>query len=132
MNAEVKERWLNALRSGEYKQTAFKLKTNDGFCCLGVLCDIYSKEFNVPWEKYLPVSFIEHDDTSPYSIGGEATGLPVEVLIWAGLSSPYPEVPYKILSDEHPLKDYKCDLTELNDSFRLDFNEISDIIENHL
>jgi hypothetical protein len=124
MNAEVKEKWLNALRSGDYSQTINKLKTNRGFCCLGVLCDLYSKEFDVPWEN--------SGNNSYYAIKGNTISLPVEVLIWAGLSSRYPEVPYKILSDEHSLKDHKCDLTELNDSFRLDFNEIADIIENHL
>lgn len=33
-----------ALRSGEYKQERFGLRTtNDNFCCLGVACDVYRK-----------------------------------------------------------------------------------------
>lgn len=35
--------WSKALRSGEYKQAPFSLKTTDEvpkFCCLGVICDI--------------------------------------------------------------------------------------------
>ncbi len=40
MNPEVKEKWLEALKSGEYKKGKYCLKNNDEFCCLGVLCDI--------------------------------------------------------------------------------------------
>ena len=40
MNKEWKTKWIAALRSGKYKQTTGKLKHEDGFCCLGVLCDI--------------------------------------------------------------------------------------------
>ena len=43
MNPELKEKWVEALRSGEFKQTTgmFKKTHSDGterFCCLGVLC----------------------------------------------------------------------------------------------
>lgn len=34
--------WLKALRSGEYKQTGGSLNDYDGFCCLGVACDVLS------------------------------------------------------------------------------------------
>ena len=32
--------WLEALRSGKYKQTRDKLENRGGFCCLGVACDV--------------------------------------------------------------------------------------------
>ena len=38
MQPETKQKWLDALRSGKYKQTRDCLKNNDGYCCLGVLC----------------------------------------------------------------------------------------------
>ena len=46
MNAEVKEKWLTALESGEYTQGQNMLHDaiNKEFCCLGVLCDIAVKE----------------------------------------------------------------------------------------
>jgi hypothetical protein len=44
MNPEVKARWVAALRSGEYLQGTSTLRIGDQFCCLGVLCDIYSAE----------------------------------------------------------------------------------------
>lgn len=40
MNKELKTKWLEALRSGEYKQSREILKDENGFCCLGVLCDL--------------------------------------------------------------------------------------------
>lgn len=43
MNPEVKARWVAALRSGEYRQAQSALRTKDGHCCLGVLCDLFSK-----------------------------------------------------------------------------------------
>lgn len=39
MKTEIKDEWLIALRSGKYKQATGKLKSSDGFCCLGVLCE---------------------------------------------------------------------------------------------
>ncbi len=42
MTPEFKEKWLAALRSGEYKKTTGTLysKETDSFCCLGVACVI--------------------------------------------------------------------------------------------
>jgi len=45
MNQELKTKWVNALRSGEYKQTTGCLERKRGGkpignCCLGVLCHI--------------------------------------------------------------------------------------------
>lgn len=40
MNPEFKAKWVAALRSGEYKQCKNSLRQEDGFCCLGVACDI--------------------------------------------------------------------------------------------
>ncbi len=44
MDADLKAKWVEALRSGKYKQTRSALieTREDGaraFCCLGVLCD---------------------------------------------------------------------------------------------
>ena len=44
MNKQLKTKWLEALRSGEYDQGVGHYvtagKEYDSFCCLGVLCDI--------------------------------------------------------------------------------------------
>lgn len=39
LDPEVKKRWLEALRSGKYSQGKGALRSPEGFCCLGVLCD---------------------------------------------------------------------------------------------
>ena len=40
MNPEIKERWIAALESGDYPKTKGVLKDEEGYCCLGVLCEI--------------------------------------------------------------------------------------------
>jgi len=44
MKPEIKTKWVAALRSGKYIQTKNYLKFNDGYCCLGVLCEISKLE----------------------------------------------------------------------------------------
>lgn len=51
MNPQVKEKWVNALRSGNYKQTTGNLyEPGVGYCCLGVLTDLYLKEKGFEWD----------------------------------------------------------------------------------
>lgn len=40
MTAEMKAKWLEALRSGKYKQGQTFLRQANRYCCLGVLCDL--------------------------------------------------------------------------------------------
>lgn len=48
MNSDIKTKWVQALRSGEYEQARGALHVRnaggDKFCCLGVLCDVLVKE----------------------------------------------------------------------------------------
>ena len=39
---EHTQKWLDALRSGKYKQGFGGLSQNGAFCCLGVACDVYA------------------------------------------------------------------------------------------
>lgn len=66
MNKEIKEQWLKALRSGEYKQTTHTLRDEDGYCCLGVLCDIMA-----PGE-WIANTMRHCSDILPLSIAQEA------------------------------------------------------------
>jgi hypothetical protein len=47
MDAEIKAKWVQALRSGEFKQGVAKLHDpqDNTFCCLGVLCKVMGAEF---------------------------------------------------------------------------------------
>jgi hypothetical protein len=40
MKKEIKKRWVDALRSGEFRQGRRYLKRDGKYCCLGVLCEI--------------------------------------------------------------------------------------------
>jgi hypothetical protein len=48
MNKDLKQKWLAALRGGQYRQAMHTLRRTDGggvsYCCLGVLCCV-SGEF---------------------------------------------------------------------------------------
>lgn len=44
MKAELKQKWVDALRSGKYEQGRFALRRNGKFCCLGVLADIIAPD----------------------------------------------------------------------------------------
>jgi len=46
---ENREQWIKALESGRYKQTTGQLRNIDGYCCLGVLCNIH-KDKEHKWE----------------------------------------------------------------------------------
>jgi hypothetical protein len=38
MDSALKAKWIEALRSGEFKQGPGKLKRGECYCCLGVVC----------------------------------------------------------------------------------------------
>jgi hypothetical protein len=43
MNPEIKQKWVEALRSGKFKQCRFVLRNDAGeMCCLGVLRELVS------------------------------------------------------------------------------------------
>jgi hypothetical protein len=43
MNKQLRDEWVKALRSGEYKQARKTLQHGDAYCCLGVLCVVAEK-----------------------------------------------------------------------------------------
>lgn len=115
MKAEIKKKWLEALRSGEYKQTKGVLRRGNAYCCLGVLSDIYSKEFGVEWKAHpsdMDVFNIEDDKGIP----------PMCIQLWAGLTTPNPLVCTDKISNGRET------LSSLNDR-GVSFEEIADIIE---
>lgn len=44
MNEQLKKQWVEALRSGEFSQTTGRLRDNEGYCCLGVLCALVADQ----------------------------------------------------------------------------------------
>jgi len=122
MNPRIKKKWLEALRSGEYKQTTETLRDENGFCCLGVLCDIHAKERGANWVKLI----------ESYELYGEVQLLPLSVQEWAGLDNDMGGVvdfEYESGGEIHLKADT---LPEINDSWNKNFNEIADLIETQL
>lgn len=116
----LRERWIAALRSGQYIQGRHQLRKNDTFCCLGVLCDLYDKSgwrlSSYPSEKVQwrndEMGFSRH---AAYDGG---TGLygsdlpPPALLRLVGIS-----------------RENANALIRANDNLKLSFKEIADIIE---
>lgn len=109
MNREWRDKWIKALRSGAYIQGYRKLRTNDTYCCLGVLCDLVRPDL---WHEYDRESFpgkvvYEHDAVI--------------------------DKPNDYVLDKTGLETDNCeDLIELNDDEQAGFPAIADWIEKHL
>jgi hypothetical protein len=118
---EIKSRWLDALRSGDFAQTTASLRTHDNrYCCLGVLCElalrdgIVRREDGERWSIYIAT-----DDG-----GGQSdSNLPDAVQEWAGLDEADP-----LLSDGNNSED----ASEWNDIEHKTFAQIADLIERSL
>lgn len=52
VNKERVKKLVEALRSGKYKQTKEVLRDKNGFCCLGVACDIAKMEVGCNWTPF--------------------------------------------------------------------------------
>ena len=121
MNADVKKKWVEALRSGEYKQGQGRLQRDGAFCCLGVLCDLHAKETGLKWmthaEAFSPVWPYSSDGALVYI--GRSAELPDEVVSWAGVEDSNPQVGAKAAY-------------VWNDAEGKTFTEIADLIEEHL
>jgi hypothetical protein len=48
MDAELKAKWVKALRSGEFLQGKTFLESGGRYCCLGVLCRVQGATFAEP------------------------------------------------------------------------------------
>jgi uncharacterized membrane-anchored protein len=97
------QKWANALRSGEYKQTQGALQDERGFCCLGVACKIFIPEGEqVTYRGFLSGGVPSIQDNAPEWLDG--INYYTNKLLGRGL-------------------------TELNDLEALTFDEIADVIE---
>jgi hypothetical protein len=103
MQSELKQKWVEALRSGKYEQGKNNLRNvNNNFCCLGVLCDLVD-----------PIKWEEGDRESRFYNGHKAF-LPDAIQESAGLEVSRLNV-----------------LMAMNDSGRT-FDQIADYIEREL
>lgn len=130
MYRDIWEKWIQALRSGEYPQGVGELRKVDIFaapgenkfdyCCLGVLCDLHSKETGIDW--------VNNDGAWEYQ--GNSGLLPTLVAEWAGVSK-------KFVLGNGGLNEFDIligmeTVSHLNDNLDLTFPQIADLIEAHI
>ena len=113
MDKDVKEQWLTALRSGEYKQCIGELKNNSGeHCCLGVLLETQGwKETTFYKDKSIFSNYVSQEGV----INHEENELDEYTADSFGLNR------------QHQVK-----LMKLNDDTGWSFNLIARWIEDHL
>jgi len=124
-NAEFKAKWLEALRSGEFKQTTGTLRAGDSYCCLGVACEVARREglVKAEWVKGTPVNPYINQDTFYFD---EASGaLPPSV---SGYLTNEDDPVTKVTASDDDCEYSGRTLSALNDS-GMTFLEIADIIE---
>lgn len=113
MKPEFKKVWVDALRSGEFRQGASALRRIDGgYCCLGVACAVWSRLGLVKgaFEQSMPSgswSFVIPDEESRY--GDLPTSIKAAALI-----------------------DSTTELVSMNDGKGKSFSQIADYIEANL
>lgn len=129
MYEEIAKVWIEALRSGDYLQGKYALKTasnNPCFCCLGVLCDLYQKhhaeEDLLNEDKSYIVRNVgemakEYIDVCTFD--NQCELLPSKVQSWAGLKS---------TDGTLQINGCNTNLVEKNDT-GFSFTELADLIE---
>lgn len=118
MKPEIAKQWVDALRSGKYKQAKGYLQTNEGYCCLGVLCEIAPPEIaRSSYDK----------QTDLHKFDGSVGIIPQGVEEWAGMQSCTGYTGIPTMSVTGVLKTLA--LTDYNDKEDWDFNRIADFIE---
>jgi hypothetical protein len=125
-DVEVMRKWVEALRSGEYKQTDGYLSMNGKFCCLGVLCELAVKDGVIPPAENRD-GFLHYGEDFSYVLP------PREVADWAGVDKSdgwVVNVPAAL--PDHHVKEWghgKVAVSHLNDAERYTFDDIADAIE---
>ena len=111
---ETRTKWLEALRSGDYKQGQIYLRNKENeFCCLGVLCDILGAEWDIgPYSGgYKP------NDADMCVITEQAVGYDINCALEKDIA----------FKDNH--MSLGTILIEMNDNMKEDFTKIADFIE---
>ncbi len=113
MKYNVMKKWVKALRSGKYKQTNGSLADSEGFCCLGVLCEVAIKD-------KIDLTKVTDTDLKTVKYNGNVGCMPIVVMEYSDMKNVYGRYSNKRLS-----------LADLNDTGRYSFKRIADVIENN-
>lgn len=130
MKDELRKRWTDALRSGQYKQGREWLCRNGNYCCLGVACEVFKEDVG------LAVTSGEYkgSEVAPYTYteyNGGGGNLPVAVQNLLGING-LGQLPPQAREDIAEWdKSYPLSLVSLNDELFYDFNKIADVIDKY-
>ena len=135
MRSDIKEQWIGLLRSGEIPQSHNQLRTADGMCCLGVLCELHRRITNEGHWEFRPNAHGESKwEYVADGDNGSTAVLPDTVMQWAGLPSDNPEILASQLDKIFPSKAHQHEyssLASLNDNGH-SFADIARVIEEAL
>lgn len=120
LKPEVKAAWLEALRSGKYKQGRGVLNDGDTHCCLGVLCEI-ATDAGVVQKRV--------DSIGAASYNGGDLMPPREVSEWAFGSGYAWQSEWVVPDRSAEIAGQWIALSALNDERGASFATIADIIE---
>ena len=127
MNQEIKSQWTAALRSGDYPQAKGHLRTAQGYCCLGVLCQMAADANVIPQPELNTANvFVYGVDRKDR----DSMFLPVSVQRWSGLKDDNGilDSSNPMVTDEHGSFHH---LAHMNDD-DVPFGEIADLIDANL
>ena len=109
MNQEAKQKWIEALRSGKYKQGQSCLKnTDNAYCCLGVLVHVFEAYHGLKFDQKI------NDSYNAVEFGSFCSkSVPPELVIdWLGITPKHQTL-----------------LMNLNDKHGCSFAGIADLLE---
>ena len=129
LKPEVKQQWIAALRSGEYKQAFGGLRNHhNAMCCLGVLCNLHAQAHpDIAEAQPVKTAYM-----------GEIGVPPPAVMKWAfdhWTNNDHRVVPFREhCYDARDRKTYggHTHLATLNDSREYSFKQIANVIDKYL
>ena len=120
MKKEIMEKWVNALRSEEYKQGQGNLcDSKNRFCCLGVLTELFIQEKNKN-TKNGKLKYGWEEKNGFLTFEGEELVLTNKVMKWSGMKTNSGIIKNNSLKDES--------LAIMNDKY-FSFKDLANIIE---
>lgn len=132
--AEHRQQWTAALRSGDYPQGKFALKTAEGnFCCLGVACELavaagvtkrIDRKCNCSTADCTSGSGYENYDGNPVN-----STLPDSVREWLGLEAAGGSLKETVYFGDREDENYATSLAGLNDDGGWTFAQIADLVD---
>lgn len=131
MNPQVKQLWVDALRSGDYSQGKGHLNKDGKFCCLGVLCDLAVKagvDVVITDEDEESQHFVYQDADTFDELADTDEILTNNVANWAGMQACDPLVRVVLNGEPDPSLNH---LSAVNDA-GYSFVKIADLIEAQL